>query len=148
MGSEMCIRDRSEPFGADLIRSPVGFGVALFSVTAPIHLLTNTETSMTIAAMTLALIGGAYIGFAVADGRPKVFWSELAVATLFGAAAVLGILWHWVALPIGLALHAGWDLLHHNSNRLARIPKWYVPFCVVYDLLAAGFLTFLYGVMG
>lgn len=137
--------DRS---GAVHFHSPVGFGVALFSVTAPIHLLTNTETSITIAAMTLALIGGAYIGFAVADGRPKVFWSELAVATLFGTAAVLGILWHWAALPIGLTLHAGWDLMHYNSHRLSRIPKWYVPFCVVYDLLAAGFLIFLYGVLG
>ena len=134
--------------GADLFHSPVGFGVTLFSVTAPIHLLADTETSITIAAMTLALIGGAYIGLAVADGRPRVFWSELAVALLFGAAAVLGILWHWAALPIGLALHAGWDLMHHNSHRLARIPKWYVPFCVVYDLLAAGFLILLYGAMG
>ena len=131
-----------------VFHSPVGFGVALFSVTAPIHLLINTETSIAIAAMILALIGGAYIGFAVADGRRDVFWSELAVALLFGAAAVLGILWHWVALPIGLALHAGWDLLHHYSHRLARIPKWYVPFCVVYDLLAAGFLILLYGAMG
>ena len=134
--------------GADLFHSPVGFGVALFSVTAPIHLLTDTETSITIAAITLALIGGAYIGFAVADGRPKVIWSELAVATLFGGAAVLGILLHWAALPIGLALHAGWDLLHYNSHRFARVPKWYVPFCVVYDLLAAGSLILLYGVLG
>ena len=134
--------------GADPIHSPVGFGIAIFSVTAPIHLLTDTETSISIAAITLALIGGAYIGFAVADGRPRVFWPELAVATLFGAAAVLGILWHWAALPLGLTLHAGWDLMHHNSHRLARIPKWYVPFCVVYDLLAAGFLVLLYGVFG
>ena len=133
--------------GADLTRSPVGFAIALFSITAPIHLLTDTETSISIAAITLALIGGAYIGLAVADGRPRVFWSEIAVALLFGAAAVFGILWHWAALPIGLTLHAGWDLMHHNSHRLARIPKWYVPFCVVYDLLAAGFLILLYGVL-
>ena len=139
---------QSEPFSADLIRSPVGFGVALFLITAPVHLLVDTETSITFAAVTLALIGGAYIGFAVADGRPKVFWFELAVATLFGAAAVLGILWHWAALPIGLALHAVWDLMHHNSHRLARIPRWYIPFCVVFDLLAAGFLVLLYGVLG
>lgn len=150
MADQSITRDNKQPgpSKADLFHSPVGFGVALFSVTVPIHLLTDTKTSITIAATTLALIGGAYIGFDVADGRRDVFWSELAVATLFGAAAVLGILWHWAALPVGLALHAGWDLLHHNSHRLARIPKWYVPFCVVYDLLAAGFLIFLYGVMG
>ena len=149
MAHQSFVRDnmRPKPSKAEIFRSPVGLGVVLLSVAAPIHLLADNETSITIAAMTLALIGGAYIGFAVADGRRNVFWSELAVATLFGAAAALGILWHWAALPIGLTLHAGWDLMHHNSRRLARIPKWYVPFCVVYDLLAAGFLILLYGVL-
>ena len=92
----------------------------------------------------LALIGGAYIGFGAADGRRSVFWSELAVALVFGAAAVAGLLWHWAALPLGLALHALWDLAHQNAVRLARVPHWYIPFCVVFDLMAAAFLVLLY----
>ena len=90
MAHQSFVRDnmRPKPSKAEIFRSPVGLGVVLLSVTAPIHLLADNETSITIAAMTLALIGGAYIGFAVADGRPKVFWYELAVATLFGAVAV------------------------------------------------------------
>jgi len=92
------------------------------------------------------LIGGAYIGFGAADGRARVFWAELAVALLFGLAAFLGLIWQWAFFPLGLALHALWDMSHHNSYRLARIPNWYIPFCVAFDLLAATFFVLLYAV--
>ena len=127
-------------------RGPAWVGAGLFGIMAPLHLFLDLNTSIAVAAVTLALIGGAYIGFGAADGRPHVFWSELGVAILFGTAAVLGLLWHWLALPLGLALHALWDLLHHNSRKLARVPGWYIPLCIVYDLLAAAFLILLYGV--
>jgi len=125
--------------------SPAGTGVILLVLTAPVHLVLDHSSSVVVSALILALVGGAYIGFGAADGRPTVFWSELLVASLFGLTAALGILWHWSALPIGLALHAGWDLLHHNSKNLAVVPNWYVPFCVVYDLLAAAYFFALYG---
>lgn len=124
--------------------SPVWMGLTLFILTFPAHLLLDQEASVSLAAVTLALIGGAYIGFGTVDGRPRVFWSELAVALLFGAAALLGLLWHWAALPLGLALHALWDVMHQNSRALAKTPGWYIPFCVVYDLLLATFLVFLF----
>jgi hypothetical protein len=47
--------------------------------------------------------------------------------------------------PLGLALHALWDILHHKSRRLASVPNW-IPFCVSFDLLAAAFFIQLYGV--
>lgn len=129
-----------------VVHRPAWVGVGLFGTTAPLHFFLELNASVTFAAVTLALIGGAYIGFGALDGRTRVFWSELVVAILFGTAAVLGMLWHWLALPLGLALHAFWDLLHHKSNKIARIPGWYIPLCVVYDLLAASFLILLYGV--
>lgn len=123
---------------------PTWLGLALFVLTLPVHLLVEKNSSLVLAAITLALIGGAYIGFGAADGRRSVFWSELAVALVFGATAVAGLLWHWAALPLGLALHALWDLAHHNARRLARVPRWYIPFCIVFDLMAAAFLVLLY----
>ena len=128
------------------VHRPAWVGAGLFGITAPLHLVLELNASVAVAAVTLALIGGAYIGFGAADGRTRVFWSELAVAILFGTAAVLGMLWHWLALPLGLAIHAFCDLLHHKSKKLARIPGWYIPLCVVYDLLAASFFILLYGV--
>ena len=134
-----------EPSSSDTAFAPRPLiGGLLFLATAPAHLFLDREASITLAAITLALIGGAYIGFGAADGRAKTFWTEFGVALLFGGAAAAGLLWHWAALPIGLALHAGWDLLHHNPGMLARIPRWYIPLCLVFDLLAAAFLTALY----
>lgn len=130
----------------DIVKFPVWAGVLLVLFTMPAHLLLDKTSSVALASITLALIGGAYIGFGAADGRPHVFLSELAVALLFGASAFLGLVWHWAFLPFGLATHAVWDVLHHNSQRLARIPYWYIPFCVVFDLFAAVFFILLYGV--
>ena len=83
--------------------SPAGTGVILLVLTSPVHLVLDHSSSVVVSALILALVGGAYIGFGAADGRPTVFWSELLVASLFGLIAALGILWHWSALPIGLA---------------------------------------------
>ena len=94
--------------------------------------------------MALSLIGGAYIGFGAQANDGKTLALELVVAVLFGAAALTGLLWHWISIPVGLALHAIWDLLHHRRIVGARVPHWYIPFCVVFDISAAFFLVILY----
>lgn len=126
------------------IPPPVWMGLTLFVLTFPVHLLLNNDASVRLAAITLVLIGCAYIGFGAADGQPRVFWSELAVALFFCAAAVLGLLWHWSALPLALALHAVWDVMHHNGYVLVRIPRLYIPFRVIYDLMLATSLMLLF----
>ena len=72
---------------------------------------------------------------AVASGTSAIFYAIMALA---------GLLWSPLALPLGLAAHAVWDLLHHNGAFGAPVPKWYIPFCVVFDLLAAAFCLVLY----
>jgi len=131
---------------SDIVKFPVRIGAFLVLLSLPAHLFLDERTSVALASITLALIGGAYIGFGAADGNPRVFWAELAVALLFALAAFLGLIWHWAFLPLGLALHALWDILHHKSRRLASVPNWYIPFCVAFDLLAAAFFILLYGV--
>lgn len=141
-------------------RRAAWIGVVVFGMTVPVHLLVPETVSLDLAAITLALIGGAYIGFGSQNPRTMVFWTELMVAVGFGLVAVAGLQWHWSAIPIGLALHAVWDLFHHNvrhhdvadysvldhkARHLASVPSWYIPFCVVFDLVAAGFFVLLYG---
>lgn len=123
---------------------PSAVGAGLFVVAAPVHLLVPQEISVAVAPVTLALVGGAYIGFGATARSLKTFWSELGVAVLFGGAALAGLLWNALALPAGLAAHAGLDLLHHGGRVGAPVPRWHIPFCVVFDLLAAGFLLALY----
>ncbi|PXW67218.1 hypothetical protein C7964_10848 [Loktanella sp. PT4BL] len=126
------------------VRRPALLGGLLFIVSAPVHFVVTQDVSIAIAAVTLGMIGGAYIGFGAQASDSKTLALELLVAVLFGMAALAGLLWHWIAIPLGLALHAIWDLLHHKPIVGARVPRWYIPFCVIYDLSAAFFLVMLY----
>lgn len=123
---------------------PLLLGGGLFIVSAPLHLVVARDVSVAIAAITLALIGGAYIGFAARSASQKVFWGELLVAVGFGLAALAGLFWSPLAIGIGLILHAGWDLLHHRPGFGAGVPGWYIPFCVAFDVIAGVFLVALY----
>ena len=70
----------------------------------------------TVYALGLALIAAIYIGFAVADGRPKVIAVESIVASAFvviAAVAVTGSVWLLVA---GLVGHGLKDLWQHRTS--------------------------------
>ncbi len=124
--------------------APAWVGLPFFALTTPAHLLLEKAGYIALAAVTLALVGGAYIGFGATDGRRAVLWVEFGVAHFFAAVAVSGLLWRWLTLPLGLAFHALCDLGHHNADRPTRIPQWYIPFCVVFYLMAAAFPALLY----
>lgn len=126
------------------VRRPAILGGLLFIVAAPVHLVVVQDVSIAISAITLSMIGGAYIGFGAQANDGKTLALELVVAVLFGAAALAGLLWHWIAIPLGLASHAIWDLLHLRPIVGARVPHWYIPLCVVFDVSAALFLVMLY----
>ncbi|UXX85257.1 DUF6010 family protein [Roseovarius pelagicus] len=123
---------------------PSAVVAGLFIIFALIHLWVTEEALVTIAALTLALIGGAYIGFGASTRSMATFCLELGGAVFYAVVALAGLLWIPLALTLGLAAHAVWDLLHHNSAFGAPVPDWYVPLCVSCDLLAAEFLFGLY----
>lgn len=108
------------------------------------HLVAAKNDSIAIAAITLALIGGCYFGFAARASGFGMMLLELLVAVCFGAAALAGLLLHWSAIPLGQALHAIWDLVHHRRLLGALVPGWYIPFCAVFDLFTALFLVIIY----
>jgi hypothetical protein len=90
----------------------------------------------TVYAMGLVLIAAVYIGFAVADGRPKVIAVETGVASIFvvlAGVAVTGSVW---LIVIGLAGHGLKDLWQHRSQFVADT-RWWPPFCLVVDWVAA-----------
>ncbi|TDT72687.1 hypothetical protein BDE40_3539 [Litoreibacter halocynthiae] len=126
------------------LRNPALIGGLLFILSVPIHLLLSQDASIALAAVTLSLIGGAYIGFGARSDNLRTFAMELGVAGMFGLAALTGLLFHWSAIPIGLSLHAVWDLLHRNHILGAAVPRWYIPLCLVFDLAAALFFTIIY----
>jgi len=74
----------------------------------------------TVYALGLVLIASVYIGFAVADGRPKVIVAETSVASIFvvvAAVAVTGSVW---LIVVGLAGHGLKDLWQHRLQFVAN----------------------------
>jgi hypothetical protein len=94
----------------------------------------------TVYALGLALIAAVYIGFSVADGRPKVIVVETGVATVFvviAAAAVTGAAWLIVA---GLAGHGLKDIWQHHTGFVSNT-RWWPPFCATVDFVAAAIIA-------
>ena len=94
----------------------------------------------TVYAMGLAVIAAIYIGFSVADGRPRVIAVEAGVATVFlvvAAAGHTGTAWLLVA---GLVGHGIKDYWQHRTQ-FVRNTRWWPPFCAVVDIVVAAILT-------
>ena len=120
-------------------------GTGVIGLTLPLHLFLPFEISVQVAALLLALIAGAYIGFGAADGRMSAFATEFVGAGTFGFAAFMGLIWQPWVIAVGIFAHAFWDFLHHNDLFGARIPKWYIPFCVWIDVaVGTGLLVIWY----
>lgn len=117
-------------------RHPFPAGGFLAIATIPIHLLLPQQASECLAAGILALIGGVYVGFAVVDGRMNRIVLEMAVAVLFAVLAMAALVFAPVWLVAGYIAHGFWDAAHHASLIDTRFPRWYIPACAVYDIVA------------
>jgi hypothetical protein len=97
----------------------------------------NTATVYAIGTVGIAFI---YIGFAVADGRPKVIAVESGVAMGFvvlAAVAVTGSPW---LLVTALAGHGLKDLWQHRTH-FVRGTRWWPPFCMTVDFVVAAIIA-------
>jgi hypothetical protein len=122
------------------IRRAVLWAVVVGVVQAATPLVFWWLDSATVYALGLVLIAGIYVGFAVADGRPKVIAVESGVASAFvvvAAAAVTGSPWLLVA---GLAAHGLKDHWQHRSRFVAGT-RWWPPFCMVVDWVVAAIIV-------
>ena len=128
----------SRPGAASRGAVPAGIVVGLLQAATP--LLFWWLDSATVYALGLAVIASVYIGFAVADGRPKVIAVESGVTFGFlvvAAAAVIGSPWLLVA---GLAGHGLKDLWQHRTHFVANT-RWWPPFCMVVDWVVAAIIA-------
>lgn len=106
------------------------------------HVLLEERASVSLTAVTLAIISGIYVGLAAKDTGGQALPVEAAVALSFGLAAVIGLSGYPWVLPGALALHGIWDLVHHmNDPRLADAPRGYPTLCCAVDLLLAVILV-------
>ena len=121
-------------------RAVVGWGAGFGVVTVVAPLAFWWLPASSVYSMTLVLIAAVYIGFAVADGRRHVIAVEVVVAAAFvvvAAVATTGPAWLLVA---GLAGHGLKDLWQHRTGFVANT-RWWPPFCVCVDWVAAVLLA-------
>jgi hypothetical protein len=122
------------------LRAPVLWGVAVGVAQAATPLAFWWLDTATVYALGLAVIAAVYIGFAVADGRPRIIAAESSVAFAFvvvAAAAVTESPWLLVA---GLAGHGLKDLWQHRTHFVANT-RWWPPFCMVVDWVVAAIIA-------
>lgn len=125
-------------------KRPILTGVAVGMASLAPHAFLPPQASLGFAALLISLIAGIYFGFAVMSGSGRHQFVEFNVTGLFAVAALLGLLYWPILLPLAYFGHAAWDLAHHNRARLSlvSIPQWYVPWCVVIDvIIGAGLLV-------
>jgi hypothetical protein len=118
-------------------RRPILTGVAVGAGSLLPHAFLPPEASLGFAAVLIGLIAGIYFGFAVVNGSGRHQFIEFNVAGMFAVAGVLGLLLWPILLPLAYLGHALWDLAHHNRSQLSlvAIPQWYVPWCIVIDVI-------------
>jgi hypothetical protein len=121
-------------------RAAVLWGVVVGLLQAATPVVFWWLDSATIYALGLVGIAFVYIGFAVADGRPKVIAVESSVTFAFvlvAAVAVTGTPW---LLVIGLAAHGLKDLWQHRTHFVSTT-RWWPPFCMVVDWVVAAIIA-------
>ena len=137
-------RTARPPAGRSL-RAPVLWGLVFGVIQAAAPLGFWWLDPATVYGLSLTLIAAVYIGFAVADGRRTVIAVEAAIAAAFvvvAAAGVTGPVW---LLAAGLAGHGVKDLWQHRRQFVANT-RWWPPFCLVVDWVAAAVLVVLIAV--
>jgi hypothetical protein len=133
------------PLTGRSLRAPVLWGVVFGAIQAAAPLGFWWLDPATVYGLSLTLIAAVYIGFAVADGRRTAIAVEAAIATVFvvvAAAGVTGPAWLLVA---GFTGHGFKDLWQHRRHYLANT-RWWPPFCLVVDWVAAAVLVVLIAV--
>jgi hypothetical protein len=127
------------PAQTSQIPAPVIWGAVIGVVVAASPLAFWWLDPSTVYALGLVLIAAVYVGFAVADGRPKVIVAESSVASVFvlvAGIAVTGAVW---LVVVGLVAHGLKDLWQHQRQFVANT-RWWPP-CVVTDWVAAAIIA-------
>jgi hypothetical protein len=111
-----------------------GFAVGVIQAASPVGLVWLEPA--TVYALGLCAIAAVYVGFAVADGRPRVIVIECLVAAVFVVLASVSITataWILVVGYVGHGVKDFWQERHHFVVNT----RWWPPFCACVDWVVA-----------
>ncbi len=106
------------------------------AITVGVAFLLPKQNALDFFAIVLAVIFGAYFGFAFSGSASKKYVGvEIANIILGIIISLLSLIITPYFLVIGFFWHGLWDLIHHKKVMLAKVdvPEWYVYGCVFYD---------------
>jgi len=125
---------------ADATPRAVGWGVAIGGGQAAVAMAFWWLDPATVHALMVTMIAGIYIGFAVADGRPKVIAAESVVVVGFVIASAAAVtLTPWLVVALYTA-HGAKDLWQHRTH-FVRGTRWWPPFCLAVDFTVAAIVA-------
>jgi hypothetical protein len=125
--------------GKRSILVPALWGLVIGAIQAGSPLAVRWLDTATVYALELVLIAAVYIGFAVADGRPRVIAVETAVAGLFAVLATTAVTATAWLLVLGYTGHGLKDAWQQHGQYVANT-RWWPPFCAAVDWLLAAIL--------
>ena len=125
---------------ARVVRTPVFWGLVFGVANVVVPLGFWWLDLSTVHALAISLIAAVYIGFAVADGRPKVIAVETCVAAGFVVLAAIGVTETAWILVIAYFAHGAKDLWQHRTHFVANT-RWWPPFCASVDFLVSAVLA-------
>jgi hypothetical protein len=116
------------------LRGPVLWGLVFGGLQAASPLAFRWLDPATVHALSITLIASVYIGFAVADGRPRII--AVVVAGLFVVLAATAVTAPPWLLVLGYAGHGIKDFWQERTHYVANT-RWWPPFCATVDWLVA-----------
>ena len=91
----------------------------------------------------MIVVASYYALFAVMGGSGHALGAETAVIAVFLAASLVGFKYSLWLVVAGLAAHGILDAFHERLITNPGVPVWWPPFCLTYDVVAAGYLAYL-----
>ena len=89
------------------------------------------------------VIAFLYALFAIMGASPRALVLESVAGVVFLAMAVWGFRSSLWIVVIALAAHGVFDSVHGRIMSNPGVPAWWPPFCLAYDVTAAGYLAWL-----
>ena len=91
----------------------------------------------------MIVIAAYYVLFAAMAGATQALLLEILAGSVFVAGAVIGFRGSLWVVAAALAAHGVLDLTHARVIADPGVPAWWPPFCLTYDVTAAGYLAWL-----
>jgi len=91
---------------------------------------------------TVAIVNASYyVLFAVMGASHQTLGVEIAAASGFTLLAVLGCKRNFWLVPVALAGHGAFDLLHPLLIENPGVPRWWPGFCLAFDGITGAWLA-------